>query len=371
MATFITKPEVALREELNRARRPIGNIGGQLSQANTVEDVHAVLGGRKNYIINGAFNIWQRRTAAETIGNNFNCADRWFCYSNQARFERSTNVPYHLGFNYSMKISNFTNTMVLDQPIELPVNGDPWVFAPHRTFTISYWAKATKPVKLYNRIMFRQQGGSSSNEVSPSGMNNVALNNELSQDWRRYSQTYTFPYFTLGSTILCCNLSIRTTTGATQITPTSGTEIYITGIQMEEGPTASPFEHMHIADEMNLCQRYFYKLGGEASSGVGTAYTPSTSEIALQLRHPVRMRAEPTVSFSDDPSYFRFRYIGNNNYVLASGAGLNTTQVTELGGSMWFNSMSHSLNTSGELRTNESNSTDTWIYLSAELGNSA
>jgi len=370
MATYITKPEVDLREELNRARRPIGNIGNQLYESQTVEEVHRILGGRKNLIINGAFNIWQRRTAAETIGNKFNCADRWFCYSNQSRFERSESVPSNQGFNYSMKMSNFNNTLVLDQPIELPVPGKNWIFTQGKTFTVSYWARSTKPIKLLNRFVFRQNAGSSTNEVSPNGLYDNNQNHQLSSEWKRYWHTYTFPYFTLGSGITNLTLSIRSSDGATQITPTSGTEIYITGIQMEEGPTASPFEHMHIADEMNLCQRYFYKLGGEASSGVGTAYTPSTSEIVLQLRHPVRMRAEPTVSFSDDPSYFRFRYIGNNNYVLSSGAGLNTTQVTELGGSMWFNSMSHGLSTSGELRTNESNSTDTWIYLSAELGNS-
>ena len=86
MATFITKPEVSLREELNRARRPSGHIGSQLYQANTVREAHAILGGRKNFIINGAFDIWQRATSAEAVSNTVNCADSWFCYSNNSRF---------------------------------------------------------------------------------------------------------------------------------------------------------------------------------------------------------------------------------------------------------------------------------------------
>lgn len=303
MATYITKPEVDLREELNRARRPIGNIGNQLYESQTVEEVHRILGGRKNLIINGAFDIWQRATSAESAGNTFLCADRWFVYSNQARFERSESVPSNQGFNYSMKMSNFNSTLVLDQPIELPVPGKNWIFTEGKTFTVSYWARSTKPIKLLNRFVFRENAGSSTNEVSPSGLYNNNQNHQLSNEWKRYWHTYTFPYFTLGSGITNLSLSIRSSDGAALVTPTSGTEVYITGIQMEEGPTMSPFEHRSYGKELSLCQRYFISYPFVDNSTGAVAYGPiasghaySSDVIYCAFQYPNIMREPPVLT---------------------------------------------------------------------------
>jgi hypothetical protein len=299
MATYITKPEVDLREELNRARRPIGNIGNQLYESQTVEEVHRILGGRKNLIINGAFDIWQRATSAEGAGNTFLCADRWFCYSNQSRFERSESVPSNQGFNYSMKMSNFNSTLVLDQPIELPVPGKNWIFTQGKTFTVSYWARSTKPIKLLNRFVFRQDAGSSTNEVSPSGLYDNNQNHQLSSEWKRYWHTYTFPYFTLGSGITNLTLSIRSSDGAALVTPTSGTEVYITGIQIEEGPTMSPFEHRGYGEELALCQRYYEKIVGSTPWFMAHGYG---TEVYCNIPFNTSKRTGSGTLYYSDPS---------------------------------------------------------------------
>jgi hypothetical protein len=298
MATYITKPEVDLREELNRARRPIGNIGNQLYESQTVEEVHRILGGRKNLIINGAFDTWQRATSAEASGNTFLCADRWFVYSNQSRFERSESVPSNQGFNYSMKMSNFSSTLILDQPIELPVPGKNWIFTQGKTFTVSYWARSTKPIKLLNRFVFRQNAGSSTNEVSPSGLYDNNQNHQLSSEWKRYWHTYTFPYFTLGSGITNLTLSIRSSDGSSVVTPTSGTEVYITGIQMEEGPTMSPFEHKTLGEELALCKRYYQQYGFESGAPfriIGSGNGSNTMLTGFQYEQ--QMRAVPAINY--------------------------------------------------------------------------
>lgn len=373
MATFITKPEIDLREELNRLKTPSGNIGAQLVRAKSVDEAHEVLGGRRNFIINGDFNFWQRRTttAGLSLGNKFNCADRWFCYSNFADFSRNDDVPHNKGFNYSMKVSNFSGAMYLDQPIELPKLGNPWIFAPGRTITVSYWARANKPIKLLNRFMFRENAGSSSNEVSPSGMYDSAQHNELSEEWTRFTQTYTFPYFTLSSNINQLTLSIRSTDGSSVVTPTSGTEVFITGIQLELGPTASPFEFLPIETELSMCQRYFYKIGGDGSTSIGPAYTPSTGELAVSISHPVEMRVEPTVSStSTDFSVFRFRYTANNSWPLPASATLYQIQLSKTGGSFWFQGLSHGASAPGEVRINASSgiSGDHFIWVHADMG---
>ena len=49
----------------------------------------------------------------------------------------------------------------------------------------------------------------------------------------------------------------RSATGATSVVGTSGATFYITGVQLEEGSVATPFEHRQYGQELALCQRYF------------------------------------------------------------------------------------------------------------------
>jgi hypothetical protein len=57
-------------------------------------------------------------------------------------------------------------------------------------------------------------------------------------------------------------------TGATSVVGTNGATFYITGVQLEAGTTASPFEYRQYGTELGLCQRYF-----EKSFAQGTAPT--------------------------------------------------------------------------------------------------
>ena len=75
----------------------------------------------------------------------------------------------------------------------------------------------------------------------------------------------------------------------------SSTDNYfrITGIQLELGSEATPFEHRSFGEELALCQRYCYKLhdgslfaGRAATGGTRAKYTIAT---------PVPMRASPSI----------------------------------------------------------------------------
>jgi len=49
-------------------------------------------------------------------------------------------------------------------------------------------------------------------------------------------------------------------TGATSVVGTNGATFYITGVQLEAGTTASPFEYRSYGTEESLCQRYYYRV---------------------------------------------------------------------------------------------------------------
>jgi hypothetical protein len=48
-----------------------------------------------------------------------------------------------------------------------------------------------------------------------------------------------------------------TATGAVSVVGTSGATFYITGVQLEQGTVATPFDYRNYGQELALCQRYF------------------------------------------------------------------------------------------------------------------
>ena len=87
------------------------------------------------------------------------------------------------------------------------------------------------------------------------------------------------------------------TSGAVSLIGTSGATFYITGVQLEAGDTATPFEHRSYGQEFALCQRYYIKMGGDALADVyGAGYITGSGFILDTLTFPVKMRSIPTAT---------------------------------------------------------------------------
>ena len=93
----------------------------------------------------------------------------------------------------------------------------------------------------------------------------------------------------------------RSVTGQTSLVGTSGATFYITGVQLEAGSVATPFEHRQYGTELQLAQRYFAKLQNDGSGSdvtVGIGVQQSGTGATFYVKYPVTMRAEPTASSS-------------------------------------------------------------------------
>jgi hypothetical protein len=74
---------------------------------------------------------------------------------------------------------------------------------------------------------------------------------------------------------------------------TSGT-IRASGMQVEVGSTATPFERRPYGTELQLCQRYYHCLGGDTPyQSINTVVWYGTGDAVGFFRHPVEMRIPP------------------------------------------------------------------------------
>jgi hypothetical protein len=118
-------------------------------------------------------------------------------------------------------------------------------------------------------------------------------------------------------------------TGATSVVGTNGATFYITGVQLEAGSVATPFERRDYGRELIMAQRYCWVWNNaNASDGYQRVTIASMGEsstsISSIVQFPVRMRSRP--SFTPSGSFQAYNgsfFTPTALPVFASGAGGN------------------------------------------------
>ena len=280
------------------------------------------IGGRRNIIINGAFNVAQRGTSSTSTG--YKTVDRFrFSYGGTAEAPTqpqvdlsSSDTPYSLGFRKSYKITNGNQTSGADagdyiafytalEAQDLANSG--WNYtSTSSNITLSFWAKSSVAktfIVKFTTIDGTQQAYNHSFTLSANTWTKVThtlpgaadiqfdnnVNNGLEIQWDMYSGTT----YTSGSTVnqwVAYNGYTSTPDQTSDWYTTNDATFEITGVQLEVGSVATPFEHRSVADSMLRCKRYFQpfiQYAEYVSGGTGNLGFPYTA-------FTVPMRASPT-----------------------------------------------------------------------------
>lgn len=333
--------------------------GGTISGVSTAGITTAYIGsvndgpisGFRNRIINGSMDIFQRGTATTIGASSVYALDRWLfgreAGTESARFTvtqealTTSDAPYAVGITTTMKIDVTTasggisaaQSHYLMQRIEgYNISDLAYGTSSAKPCTLSFWLKTdvktgTMAVSLYN-----------------TGNRHYVQSISATTSWTKYSLT--FPGDTSGSLpndnnnalqvmfVLSAGSNLQSTANAwtsgfknslssqADFTDNTSNNIYITGVQLEPGTVATPFERRSFGQELALAQRYYWQVGGDSCTITGAAW--ATTSANYHTRFHVPMRTAPTVTINSPLTGDVFG-AGSKTY---TGTSVNATSIS-------------------------------------------
>tara|TARA_R110000850_G_scaffold26479_1_gene75807 strand:- start:143 stop:1198 length:1056 start_codon:yes stop_codon:yes gene_type:complete len=286
------------------------------------------IGGRRNLIINGAMQVAQRGTSFTSQNAVAYHLDRWetsgFNMGDGVyRVDQSTDAP--ADFMNSTKIACTTadtsqdanNQMYFQQQIEgLNCSHVNFFVSNADTITLSFHVKSNR-TGTYSFALKLSDNASVENNTS-TRIYNTTYTISVANTFEK--KTITIPLDTNGSTKVTNNtfsMAIQFWLGAgsnrdgdgagawgangNAATASANLDIlgstdnnwYITGVQMEIGSQATPFEHRSFGEELALCQRYF-----EASTISSVAAFVTDTIVLGNGKYAITKRANPTIAYT-------------------------------------------------------------------------
>ena len=336
----------------------------------------------RSLIINGAMTFDQRSNGSvfDTTGQTYGTCDRWsFQYSQASKYTGQQVSDGPVGFEKSLKatVTNaFTvgspNYFVVEQAIEgYNTSSLAWGSADAKAISISFWVKAS--VTGTYSLAVRNA------DYTRTRVEEYTINTANTWEYK----TITVPGDTTGTynttngpgIRLVFDLGVGTaysgtagvwnagnkfsTSNSVHLIETQGATWNITGVQLEVGSKATPFEHESYGQTLAKCQRYYYRTAenGQTTNLITMCNEGATSASGA-MPHPVFMRAIPTVNFGSGIRY----YSSPTNAITFTNAA-NRCSTSQLVAYLFMTG----LTPGGAGTLYRASSTEGYIELSAEL----
>ena len=304
----------------------------QLADLGNVYDDGAL--SNRNLIINGAMQVAQRGTSDVTgltqASDGYKTVDRWRFSANggsntgQITMSFETDAPNDFKYSTKYLVTTADTDIGTDGDLRLETHLEAQNLR-HLNFgssnakqlTLSFWVKSNK-IGNYSAGLYMDSASNSNNQISQGYTINA------SGTWEYKTLTF------VGNTGTTMNTTDNdhglrvwffqaagsdykgessNTWGGTShraigqdvnLYDTVNNYFQITGVQLEVGDTATPFEHRSYGDELARCQRYYYRWGFQDASPSGTipiqCYGTAAGGIDVWNNFPTEMRAKPTIT---------------------------------------------------------------------------
>ncbi len=290
----------------------------ELAELGSAYDSGSSLGFR-NRIINGDMRIDQRNAGASvtvSAGLSVYTVDRWLGRSPSGggtfTVQRSTTST-----------ANFKNSLLCTVTSAATPGASDIYFLQHRiegfnvadlmlgtasaqAFTVSFWVRSsvtgTFGASVGNNIDQSYPFSFTINSANTFEQKTVTIPGSTSGTWDTTTGVGLLLSFALGAGSSFTGTANTwgnypfAPTGSVNLISTSGATFYITGVQLEAGSVASPFERRDYGRELMMCQRYGFRLADGSATRVATGTWNSSTGADIQFAPPVQMRATPTLT---------------------------------------------------------------------------
>ncbi len=355
--------------------------GGNTATINSMTPTADSLQGFRNRLINGNMMIDQRNAGASVTPTTdaTYTLDRWCIRLTQAS---KVSVQQNAGSVASLATTGFNNYLGVTSTSSFSASStDIFTLAQHiegnnvqdlRCFWIYSSKTGTFGGSVFNNAANRSYPFTFTISAANTWeYETVTIPGDTSGSWTQTTGVGIYLNFDLGSGTsrvgtagAWAGATYWGASGCQSIVATSGATFYITGVQLEVGSVATPFERRDYGRELILCKRYFQMLAKGNNQGFGNGgFYYTSSQIIMQLFMPVEMRGTPTLFQGTGTDYFAIERAGASdgfNGFDGLGSNANTRCIAA------FNNTNVS-GTAGVMGQLQLNNASAYVGLSAEL----
>ena len=268
----------------------------------------------KNRIINGDMRIDQRNAGASGSAGGYT-VDRWAYFQtvgskgswqqNAGAVTPPAGFTNYWGFTSSSAYSVGSGDLfVIRQFIEgYNVADLSFGTANAKTVTISFWVRSSLTGTFGGSLLSGTEARSYPFTYTISSANTweqktITIAGDTTGTWATNNTAGMELAFGLGAGSsysgtagAWASASAFTATGATSVVGTNGATFYITGVQLEIGTSATPFERRLYNQELANCQRYLPAFSGTFNTFPAFVYTTTACLAIIQFPVPTRTAA--------------------------------------------------------------------------------
>ena len=367
-----------------------GDLGSMAYQDASLYQTRSELQSNRNRIINGDMRIDQRNAGASVTpaSSGYLLIDRW-----QGQYSQASKLTFQQNKGSITPPAGFTNYLGISTAAAVSVSASDyfsliqtiegfnvadlgWGTANAQAVTLSFRVYSsltgTFGGSIYNSLFNRSYPFTYS-VASANTWTTVTVNiaGDTSGTWVTNNGIGLGVCFGLGvgsnfsgTAGAWAGAGLFSATGATSVVGTSGATFYLTGVQLEAGSVATPFEHRQYGQELALCQRYYFRNNYTGSNRIVAMFQAFSSAgvYGKYFDLPVQMRATPTCSASSATHFSASQANSALSAFTNITFGDSTQNFVASGGLTTAGSLS-----AGNASNVVSTSSSGWIDASAEL----